>query len=118
MPDPESCLDKPPIVDHLEAIRALCREFGVTRLEVFGSVCTPEFDPDRSDIDFLIEYRDDYEFGPWMGRYFDLQEALAELLKSKVDLVMTRALRNRWFHREAAKTRTMVYDAAEVAEVA
>ena len=53
------------IAEHLEAIRALCREYGVLRLEVFGSVCTPEFDPERSDVDFLVEYPEDYDFGPW-----------------------------------------------------
>jgi len=39
---------------HLEAIRAICREFGVARLEVFGSVQTDKFDPETSDIDFLV----------------------------------------------------------------
>lgn len=43
------------IEQHKEAIRALCREFGVKRLELFGSAATDEFDPDRSDVDFLVE---------------------------------------------------------------
>jgi predicted nucleotidyltransferase len=118
MTNHESCLDKSPIAEHLEAIRALCKEFGVIRLEVFGSVCTPEFDPDRSDVDFLIQYPEGYQFGPWMGRMFDLQDSLSRLLGCDVDLVMTRALRNKWFRREAAKTRTVIYDEAQVAEVA
>jgi predicted nucleotidyltransferase len=112
------CLDVPLITEHLEAIRALCREFGVARLEVFGSVCTDEFDPERSDIDFLIAFPEDYEFGPWLGRFFDLQDALTEIIGRHVDLVMTGALRNKWFRREADKTRTVIFDAAEVAEVA
>ncbi|HEU5432704.1 MAG TPA: nucleotidyltransferase domain-containing protein [Thermomicrobiales bacterium] len=60
----------PIIEQNLAAIRALAREYGVTRLEAFGSVCTPEFDPQRSDVDFLVEYPDGYEFGPWSKRYF------------------------------------------------
>ena len=115
---PGSCLDNPVIAEHLEAIRALCREFGVTRLEVFGSVCTPDFDPERSDVDFIVEYPSDYDFGPWLTRYFALEEALATLLGRKVDLVMTKAMENKWFRREANKTRTAVYDASKVAEVA
>src|SRR5918994_5427525 len=67
-----TCLDNSVIAEHLEAIRALCREFGVARLEVFGSVCTPHFDPERSDVDFLIEYPADYYFGLWLTRYFAL----------------------------------------------
>jgi predicted nucleotidyltransferase len=118
MSDRASCLNNPVIAEHLPAIRELCREFGVARLEVFGSVCTPEFDPERSDVDFLVSYPDDYDFGPWLKRYFDLNERLASLLGRPVDLAMTGALRNKWFRREAAKTRTPIFDASEVAEVA
>ena len=67
---------------HLEAIRAHCREYGVARLDVFGSAATGEFDPDRSDVDFIIAYPPGYEFGPWLTRYFDLQERL-EALRSR-----------------------------------
>ena len=118
MTDRETCLERALIAEHLEAIRALCREYGVTRLEVFGSVCTPEFDPARSDIDFLVEYPEDYDFGPWLKHYFALEEALSHVLGHRVDLVMTGAITSKWFRREAEKTRTVVFDATEIAEVA
>jgi uncharacterized protein len=108
----------PLIEEHFDAIRALCREFGVAKLELFGSVMTDAFDPARSDIDFIVHYPDDYDFGPWIGRFQDLERALADVLGRDVNLVMTSALRNRWFAREAAKTRTVIYDASEVSEVA
>ena len=108
----------PLIENNREAIRELCRRYGVARLEVFGSACTPDFDPERSDIDFLVEYPEGYDFGPWLSRLQDLEAALAELLGRKVDLVMTSALRNKWFRREAEKTRRVIYDASEIAEVA
>src|SRR3712207_8452911 len=105
---------------HSDAIRALCREFGVARLEVFGSAASDAFDPARSDVDFIVEYPPDYEFGPWLRRYFELQERLAALLGHPVDLVMAGApaMSNKWFRREADKTRKVVYDASQVAEVA
>ena len=56
------------VAEHLDEIRALCREFGVIRLEVFGSAVTPRYDPATSDIDFLVEYPPDHDLGPWMGR--------------------------------------------------
>ena len=108
----------PIIEQHLDAIRDLCREYGVARLEVFGSAAADAFDPTRSDLDFLVEYPSGYDFGPWLARVQDLEQALADLLGRRVDLVMTAALRNRWFRREADKTRTVVYDASEVPEVA
>lgn len=79
MTDRKTRLDNPVIAEHLEGIRALCREFGVLRLEAFGSVGTPEFDPERSDVDFLVEYPPGYDFGLWLTRFFALQEALANL---------------------------------------
>jgi predicted nucleotidyltransferase len=113
-----TCLENPVLAPHLDAIRALCREYGVARLEVFGSVCTDRFDPETSDIDFLIEYPADYEFGLWLTRYFELLDRLSELLGRPVDLVMTGALQNTWFRRLANETRTEVYDASQVAEMA
>jgi uncharacterized protein len=108
----------PIIDDHLDAIRALAREFGVARLGVFGSVCTPAFDPERSDIDFLVEYPDGYDYGLWGSRLLELEDRLTGLLGRSVDLVMPKALRNRWFAREAAKTRRVRYDASQVAATA
>jgi predicted nucleotidyltransferase len=108
----------PLIEERRDAIRALCREFGVSRIEVFGSAATDAFDPERSDIDVIVHYPDDYDYGPWLGRFQDLELALAAALGRDVDLVMTSALKNNWFAREAAKTRTAIYDACEISAVA
>jgi predicted nucleotidyltransferase len=108
----------PHIAHHRDAILALCREYGVARLELFGSAATDAFDPDRSDVDFLVEYPPDYDYGSWLSRFQELEQALAGLLGRDVDLVMVSALKNRWFDREAAKTRTVIYDASQISEVA
>ena len=108
----------PVLQPHLEAIRAICREFGVARLEVFGSVQTDKFDPATSDIDFLVEYPPGYDYGPWAKRLFGLEEALSQIVGRPVDVVMTSALRNEWFCLEAATTRTVVFDGLPIAEVA
>ena len=101
----------PVIEERLEAIKALCREYGVARLEVFGSATGDAFDSARSDVDFLIEYQPGTELGPWMGRYFELQERLEALLGRPVDLVMTGALRNRYFIRSVNQSRRLLYAA-------
>lgn len=99
------------IEKHLHEIEALCQEFGVTRLELFGSAATGEFDPESSDIDFLVDYPPDYEFGPWVGRHFDLQERLELLLGRKVDLVMISAMRKPRFIESVNQTRRLLYAA-------
>jgi uncharacterized protein len=109
MSDRTSCLDIPDLAEHLEAIGALCQRYGVARLEVFGSICTPDHDSRRSDIDFLVEYPADHDLGPWLRDLYALQDELQALLGRDVDLVLTPSLRNRWFRQEAAKTRTVVY---------
>src|SRR5688572_3926195 len=99
------------IESNLEAIRALCREFDVVRLEVFGSAAIDAFDPDRSDVDFLVEYAPETDLGPWMKRYFDLKERLEETLHRSVDLVMVGALRNPYFIRSVNESRRVLYAA-------
>jgi predicted nucleotidyltransferase len=101
----------PLIEGHLEEIAALCREFGVARLEVFGSAATGAFDPERSDIDFIVEYAPGTDLGPWLTRYFELKERLEELLGRAVDLVMAGAPRNPYFIRVMNQSRRLLYAA-------
>lgn len=106
----------PLITNNLEAIRALCREYGVVRLEVFGSVVTEDFDPGRSDVDFIIKYPPtkyppDYDFGPVLSRYFELKDRLEALLGRAVDLVMVGAMRKPRFIASANETRQEIYAA-------
>ena len=41
---------------NLEAVARFCREHGLRRLRVFGSVLRDDFDPARSDVDVIAEY--------------------------------------------------------------
>ena len=99
------------IAEHLEEIRALCREYGVLRLEVFGSALTARFDPETSDIDLLVEYPPDYDFGLWLGRYLELNERMAEVLGRPVDLVMVGAVRKPYFNQAIQDNRRLLYAA-------
>jgi predicted nucleotidyltransferase len=99
------------ISDQIETIRELCREFGVARLDLFGSATTAAFDPERSDIDFLVEYDPTSDLGPWMKRHFELQRRLSDLLGTSVDLVMTGGFRNPYFIQSINQTRQVIYAA-------
>ena len=59
----------------LPALRALCRSFGVRRLDLFGSAATGRFDPARSDLDFLVEF-ESMPPGGYAHAYFGLLEQL------------------------------------------
>ncbi len=108
----------PEVARHIPEIRALCREFGVARLEVFGSAVTDAFDPARSDVDFLVTYPAGYRFGYFGSRLFELEERLSEALGRQAHLIMTPALRNVGFAAEASRTRTKIYDATKIPDVA
>lgn len=80
------------IAGRKEALAELCRRYGVVRLDVFGSAARGEdFDPARSDADFLVEFEP--ESGPpTLGRFFGLAEDLERLFGRSVDLVERRAI--------------------------
>lgn len=77
------------------AITHACRLYGVARLSVFGSVLTPEFDPVRSDVDLLVEFEHGRE--NLFHDYFDLKDALEEIVGRPVDLVDAAAVANPYF---------------------
>ena len=83
----------PLIEDDLEAIGRLCRIYGVRKLELFGSILRQDFDPERSDIDLLVEFEP--SVANRFSNFLNLKEALEQLLGRRVDLVELRAIRNR-----------------------
>jgi predicted nucleotidyltransferase len=89
----------------------LCRNYGVQRLELFGSAATDDFDAGRSDLDFLVEFLPHQPLGPWLRHYFAFQSDLARLFGRSVDLVMAGAVKNPHFRRELERTRTLLYAA-------
>ena len=47
----------PPLVTAKQAdIAALCRLAGARSLDLFGSAVREDFDPKRSDLDFVVEF--------------------------------------------------------------
>jgi predicted nucleotidyltransferase len=72
-------------------LAALCRRYGVERLEVFGSAARGhDFDPARSDADFMVTFasavRDD------LTTYLDFKDALEALIGRPVDLIEREAV--------------------------
>jgi predicted nucleotidyltransferase len=70
----------------LDDIAALCRKYEVVELSIFGSALRDDFTA-GSDVDILVTYNPDADLGPWMSRFFDLRDELAELLGRPVDLI-------------------------------
>lgn len=100
----------PIVADRLQDLEALCRRYRVRRLDLFGSATGPQFDPARSDLDFLLEYLPEAK-EHYADAYFGLKEDLEALFGRKVDLVMVTAIRDPYFREEAEESRVQVYAA-------
>ena len=87
----------------------VCRRFAVRRLEVFGSAVREDFDPAKSDFDFIVSFADKTP-GTYADRYFDFAAAIEKLLGRRIDLLTERSIRNPYFRREVEASRQIVYD--------
>lgn len=74
-----------------QRLAEVCSRYGITRLEVFGSVSRGDDRPD-SDIDILYELNPGARLG-W--NIENLADELAELFGRPVDLISRRALHER-----------------------
>lgn len=92
-----------------DAIARVCRAHGVSQLRIFGSATTDSFNPERSDVDFLVEFAPG-SVDPF-DDYFGLKEDLELLLGRSVDLVMETAVRNPYFAASATSNALDVYAA-------
>ena len=75
------------INQHRAEIALLCHRYSVRQLRVFGSAARgSDFDPDRSDADFLVDFARNGDLPP-LQQYLGFAEALERLLGRPVDLV-------------------------------
>jgi len=84
-----------------------CREFGVRRLDAFGSTARDSASP-SSDVDLLVEFNDP-DRSP-AKRFFGLLHRLEDALGCEVDLLTSGSLRNPYFRARVLKERTPVYE--------
>jgi predicted nucleotidyltransferase len=98
----------PSIAQHRDEIADLCRRFGVSRLEAFGSAARAvDFDPANSDADFLVEFEVRPDLTA-LRQYFGFAEALQDLLGRRVDLV-NGEIRNPYVQATIDKDRELIF---------
>lgn len=102
-----------PVVDDLlsrnrDSLRELCHAQKVRELEIFGSATTADFNPERSDLDFLVEFQDPDRPGI-ADRFLSLAEGLERIFQRNVDLVTRRSLKNPIFISAVNRSKLLVY---------
>lgn len=75
----------------LPEVKKICEKYQAKSLVLFGSALTDEFNPETSDLDFLLEL---YGFQKGLKRYLAIKRELEQLLRKDVDLVMPEAVKN------------------------
>ena len=83
-----------PITLNIDKIKALCDEYHVKTLFVFGSVARDELKP-TSDIDLVVDI-DSKDPLTYSDDYFGLKFQLEQLLKRQIDLLELRAIKNQY----------------------
>jgi len=91
-------------------IAKLCRRYHVRRLDLFGSAARDDFDPGRSDVDFLVEF-DESQGTPGLDAYLGLKGDLEKLLGRPVDLVTPETITNPYVRADIVRDRLTVYAA-------
>jgi uncharacterized protein len=96
------------IEEKRQELERACRRHGVRRIDLFGSAARPDFDPARSDLDFLVTFQE-LDSNQYADAYFGLLEDLQALFQRPVDLVVDSAIQNPYFRQAVESTRTLVY---------
>lgn len=77
-------LEELPIKIDREKIAAFCRERGIQKMSLFGSVVRDDFDPAHSDVDVLADFAPGALDGVGLA-YFGWGEDLAQIVGRRVD---------------------------------
>lgn len=87
----------------------LCKNHKVKYLYAFGSSVLEKFDPERSDIDLLVEIdsKDPVDRGEMLLSLWDLFEVF---FNRKVDLLTDSSVRNPFLRKSIESTKVLIYD--------
>ncbi len=96
--------------NYADELSNLCAIYGVKCLELFGSALRDDFDQEKSDLDFLVEFRDIHSMGAF-DRYFGLKEDLEQLFQRPIDLIEIKAIKNPYFRQAIEQDKVLVYGA-------
>src|SRR4051812_478579 len=99
------------VQNNIEALRELAIKHRVERLDLFGSAARQDFDPETSDLDFLVTFE---PMPPieHADSFFGLLEALERLFGRRIDLLESEPIENPYIRESIALSRKVLYEAA------
>jgi len=94
------------IEDHKKVIEKICRDLRVKRLDLVGSASRGEFQPERSDVDVVVEFDG---LDSLFDRYFELRKRLESQLGKQVDVIQDSAVKNPYVRKSLNRDRVRIY---------
>lgn len=84
----------PLVIERLTEVRALCEKYRVKRLTLFGSAVKGTFDPEKSDLDFVVEFEWDPDPLERGRLWLELWDELKDLFGRNIDLLVASTIKN------------------------
>jgi uncharacterized protein len=96
------------IASKQEKIIKLCQKYRVFKIELFGSATGDNFNPETSDLDFLVQFK---PMSPveYADSFFELRESLEKLFNRSIDLVELATISNPYFLQKIESSRVVLY---------
>jgi len=94
------------IEDHKQVIEKICRELRVKRLDLVGSASRGEFQPERSDVDVVVEFDG---LDRLFDRCFELKKRLESQLGREVDVIEDSAVENPYVRKSLNRDKVRIY---------
>jgi len=91
-------------------IAELCRTHHVRRLSVFGSAVRDDFDPEKSDIDVIVEF-EDLPGEEYLKNKYSLLDKLATRFERRIDLLTWKSVRNPYLLKAILRSNVTLYGA-------
>jgi predicted nucleotidyltransferase len=101
----------PIVQDKLEILKVLCAKHRVEHLDIFGSAAREDFNPESSDLDFLVEFE---MMSPveHADAFFGLLGDLERLFQRRIDLLEREPIENPYLWESIERSRRVLYEAA------
>ena len=93
--------------DYKGSIENICRKLSVKRLYLIGSAARDDFQPDRRDIDVLVDFQGNEKL---FERYFFLKEQLEQCFGRRVDVIQNSAVKNPFVRKTIDSDRVSLYE--------
>lgn len=89
--------------------KAICQKHHVKSLYAFGSSTSEKFNPEKSDIDLLVEI-DDPDPLERGEKLMSLWDNLESFFQRRVDLLTESSIRNPYLRKNVDATKILIYD--------